>query len=281
MPNIIEFGKNSATSEQEVLLQFDSFLVSICGWERIDIVTDTVTDRDYVYYSQGTEAGKYRDLYVRLRAYANYIDVYGYSWWGSSSNNSGELYDSSYTRIPVNGTAFDWYGFGDKDGFWLVVDDGSYYYSLFGGYFDTYYDASFDSLPTCVIGNIYNSYWYTDSRVYGYGAADNLSPNVSGTSRKYVTYVNIYNDMLLHSSPSDRDGTEYGHCPFVMYCTDNVSGYEVRGELRHVLWFSGAGLTSGDWYTISGTNYKYFIKRYSDDHTEGFGPIDTASGTQW
>ena len=60
----------------------------------------------------------------------------------------------------------------------------------------------------------------------------------------------------------------------------NNSEKELRGELKHSLWFGGDTLASEDWVTISGTAYKYFINKYSADETFGVGPVLTTSG-EW
>jgi len=103
MPNLIEYITGSATTEQDLILALEDFMVNVLtGWTLIDKNTDTSSDRDYVFYSQGTEVGKYRDLYIRWRGYNNDIQIYGYQRWASSGDYDAQLNQSSYGIIKQN-----------------------------------------------------------------------------------------------------------------------------------------------------------------------------------
>jgi len=276
MPNLIEYITGSATTEQDLILALEDFMVNVLtGWTLIDKNTDTSSDRDYVFYSQGTEVGKYRDLYIRWRGYNNDIQIYGYQRWASSGDYDAQLNQSSYGIINCGTGPFTYWIFGDADGVWLVVKSGSDYYHGFGGYLVSYYCEDVDDLPTCIVGQYSTSYFFDSSSVYAYGppAAG------SGVVTSYITHKDLYTNYLTYGGPNQRDGS-VAHVPVVLIHSANVLETEVRGELRHALWFSGASLASEDWVTISGTNYKYFIKKYADDETVGFGPIPTTSG-EW
>jgi len=276
MPNLIEYITGVATTEQDLVLALEDFMLNVLsGWSVIDKNTDTASDRDYIFYSQGTEPGKYRDLYIRWRGYSNYLDVYGYQRWVNSGDYDAEMYSTSYTRVYCGAGPITYWIFGDADGVWIMMKDGSNYYSAFGGYLETYYCDDADDLPTFVVGQTSVSSFFDSSRCLGYSPPSTTSGNYT----IYITNKSIYNEFLTYGEPNQRDGS-VAHIPVVMYHTSTNAEKEVRGELRHCLWFGGNSISSEDWITISGTTYKYFIHKYSADEACGFGPVLTTSG-EW
>jgi len=276
MPNLIEYITGTATTEQDLILALEDFMVNVLtGWSVIDKNTDTASDRDYIFYSQGTVPGRYRDLYIRWRGYSDDVRVYGYQRWASSADYDAELHDTSYNIINCGAGPFNYWVFGDADGVWLIIKDGTSYWSGFGGYFETYYCDDIDDLPTCVVGHSSLSSFFTSPRVYGYGPP----PVGSGYKTSYVSNSAYYTTYLTYGEPNQRDGS-VAHLPIIMAHSTNNAEKEIRGELKHSLWFGGDTLASEDWVTISGTNYKYFISKYGADTTFGVGPITTLSG-EW
>jgi hypothetical protein len=112
-------------------------------------------------------------------------------------------------------------------------------------------------------------------------------PSLSGTGGTggwgYLSHKDAYTYMLQYNAPSDRDGS-WGYCPIVIFNSSSTNAAEnVRGELRHCVYIPGTGLSNGDWVSISGTEYKYFIQKYSTEVAEtiGLGPVLVSSGTEW
>jgi len=276
MPNLIEYIQGTAADEQEIILALEDFMTNvISGWTVLDKNTDTGTDRDYIFYSQGTTPGKYRDLYIRWRGISDDVRLYAYQRWNNSGDFDAELNDPTYNIMNVGAGSLTYWIFGDADGVWLLVKNGSNYYSGYGGYLETYYCNDVDDLPTCVIGQDASPSFFDSNRVYAYGP-----PSAgSGIETAYLTTKNLYTEFLTYGEPNQRDGS-VAHIPVVLYHSTNTPEYEVRGELRHALWFGGTSLAAEDWVTISGTNYKYFIQKYQNDETVGFGPVPTTSG-EW
>jgi len=263
---VVYYANGSASDEQDLVGDLHTFLTSTIGeWTRVGIITDTATDKDYVYKSQGTNPGMYRDLYIRIRGYGNYIYLYGYSYWESVGVNDGELHHSTYSKVSVGAAAIPYWFFGDEDHFWIVAKNDVTYYSGHAGYLDTYYTPTDDDLPMVIIGHSSASYGLSSNRMYSY------SPVVSGTNVAYTTSTSLQSQFLIYADPNDRDGAQ-GHVPYVIYTTA-AGQTEVRGELKGVLYFSGNTLVSEDWVTISGTSSKFFIRRYSATVCEGFGPV--------
>jgi len=262
-----EYSNGSATDEQDLVDKIHTFLTStIGGWERIDIVTDTASDKDYVYKSSGENVGLYRDIYARVRGYSNYVYFYGYSYWLDSGTNDGELYNSSYTRIIASAAPMDYWLFGNRDYFWVIVKVTTDLYPGGVGYLDSYYSPADDDLPMVVTGCSSSSYGYTATnrcRMY--------SPTISGYNVSVFSPATVQSQILVYGDPNDRDGSQ-AHLPYIMYCS--MAGHsEVRGEMPGVLYFSGVNLSNEDWVTISGTDSKFFIRRYSDSVCEGYGPV--------
>ena len=259
------YDSGTATDEQDLVGVIHTFLTStIGGWTRIGIITDTASDKDYVYFSNGEVPGLYRDMYIRVRGYSNYVYLYGYSYWSAGSND-GELHNASYSLISVGSSSIDYWFFGDRDHFWIVAKNGSDYYYGGAGYLDSYYSPSDNDFPLAVIGHSSISYGLADStKTVGYSAV------TSGTN-VILKAENTQTNLTAFGDPNLRDGSQ-AHTPAVMYCS-TAGHQEVQGELRGVLMFSGVTLTNEDWVTISGTDHKFFIARYSDSECVGFGPI--------
>ena len=276
MPNLIEYITGSATTEQDLVLALEDFMINVLtGWTVVDKNTDTVDDRDYIFHSQGTEVGKYRDLYIRWRAYNNDLDVYGYQRWVNSGDYDAELYNASYTRVNCGTGPFTYWIFGDADGVWIMIKEGTNYYHAYGGYLETYYCDDVDDLPTLVAGQPAVATFFDTSSMLGYGP-----PSAgSGTNTIYITSKDLYTNFLTYGEPNQRDGS-VAHTPIVVFHSSTGVQKELRGELKHALWFGGTSIASEDWVTLSGTTYKYFIQKYTDDETVGFGPVLTTSG-EW
>ena len=99
----------------------------------------------------------------------------------------------------------------------------------------------------------------------------NTDYTVSGTNVTGRCLSTVHSSVLAYADPNDRNAGR-AQLPFIVYST--TAGHtEIRGELRGVVQFSGVDLDNKDWVTISGTDYKFFIRRYSDSVCEGYGPV--------
>lgn len=264
---MVYYSSGSATTEQDLVTAIDTFLTSTIGsWTKIGTITDISSDRDYVYKASGPGLpGEYRDIYVRWRGYNNNLYVYGYSAWFSAVAYNDELYSNSYGltgAVPIN-----YWLFGDSTYLWVVWRNGSdtYYYSCFGGFISPYYSYQYDPLPLAIVGHTDYSTGLQGARTLMYSAT------VSGSDTVYYG-ANTQSTHLAYGDPNVRDNSQ-AHCPYILYST--VAGSkEVRGEFPGIVQFSGVSLSSTDWVSVSGTNYKFFIRKYGDDSCEGFGPVD-------
>jgi hypothetical protein len=266
----INFLKGTAATEQLLVTDLDTFLTGTCGWSRIGTISDTVTDRDYVFFSRGSVVGKYRDIYVRVRGNGDAIWLWGYTRWSSVSNSDETPTADNNT---ATGTALIAYWmFGNQDWFWLVIKNNSTaeYRSMFGGYIDTFYPPEEDDLPLAIVSHRYASTNFSGSSRIKMYVPFNVS---SGTAENFSGYD--ASTLLSYGSPNIRNAS-LANYPVVVV-NANATAPEVRGVLPGVLGFYGSTLTTGTWYIVSGTEDKFFRQKYSDAVCYGYGPIP--SGT--
>ena len=260
------YETGTATDEQDLVGKLDTFLTSVVGtWTKIDTVTDDPSTKDLVFHSPGH--GTHRDIYLRFRGSVNFVYIYGYSFWASSVDYDGEIYNSNHTCVATGSNSINYWFFGDVDYVWFVVEDSvaTTYCSGYGGLIESYYSPELDDLPLAVVGCYSYTYALNNNRIYMYSAT------ASGVAIEH-TIFNLYTPLLSYGDPSDRVSGVNAHAPFIVYSISTGSK-EIRGELKGALYFSGASFSSGDIVTISGTNDSYLIKKYSDTNCEAIGPI--------
>lgn len=265
---MVYYTSGTAATEQDVITAIDTFLTStIGGWVRLDTVTDTASDRDYVFFSRGETPGKYQDLYIRWRGYNNLIYVFGYSLWINSSTYSDQIHDTTYSRgNPGSGTVKYWL-FGTKDWLWVLFQNAAEasYYQLFGGYIDSYYTPEQDPLPLAIIGHYTYTYYFDNNRIRMY------VPMASGVSEFYTMVNDHQTTLLANGAPNARDGS-VAHYPVLVTQRATASYYEVRGELPGIVHVRGDTLASEQWVTVSGTSSQFFVTKYSTTVCCMFGP---------
>lgn len=114
--DIYEYNYGTCDTEQDFITEVSSFMVStLGGWEIIDTISDTSTNRDYVWKSPGEDPSNYRDIYVRMRGENNNIYLYGYGLWESTTAYWQELYNASYTFVPTWTSGLRYWMYGNKD----------------------------------------------------------------------------------------------------------------------------------------------------------------------
>jgi hypothetical protein len=261
---IYSYKNGIVTTEQDLVTEIDSFLTSdIGGWTRHVTVSDTASNRDYVFTSAG-ETGDYDQIYIRFRAEANYLYFYGYITFVDVGDNSGEIYDASYTRFPTGATPFRYWLVGNKD-FIQVHIMQAYYYMGYAGLIRSYYITETDNYPLLIRGMSGSSTtWNSSNTSYMH------NPTTSGEQAYKIysawdTYAVKY-DIGLRSP-------EVLMLPLVAYSA-TVSQYEVRGEPYGVFQSNATYTAHGaSMTTVSGSFLSFLIG------TDAFiyGPV--SSGT--
>ena len=264
---MVYYSAGTATTEQDLIVAIDTFLTSTIGsWSRIGTITDTSSDKDYVYKVAGPGTpGQYRDIFVCWGGDSNTLYVYGYSAWYSAASYSDQLYSTTYAATGAS--AIKYWFFGDSTYLWVVIKNGddNYYYSCFGGFIDSYYSYTYDPLPLAVVGQTSYATGLQEA-----GRTQMYSATVSGSNVNYLV-DHAQTDFLAYGDPNVRDNSQ-AHYPLILYST-TAGSKEIRGEFPGAVKFSGDTLVSEDWVVVSGTDYKFFIRRYSTDDCEGYGPV--------
>lgn len=93
-----------ATDEQEVIRNIDNFLLNYVGWYRLDTITDTATDRDYVWISDGEpdQAGNINSRIIRIRGQGNAVRFMCYSTYTNSITNTGLIFDATDSILSIS-----------------------------------------------------------------------------------------------------------------------------------------------------------------------------------
>jgi hypothetical protein len=226
---VYDYTHGVALTEQDFVSKADTFLVSTLGWTRIDTVSDSSSDRDYVWYSEGEDPENYRGIYIRMQGYANAIYNKGYGSYTKSDTYGHELYNASYSYVNCGSSALRYWMFGDKD-FICYIIMGSGEVSICGylGLINSYYLPATDPHPLLIKGNTSSSYsWNTAPCTYMYDTA-------SGSALFGV--YDAYTDALYHDVCYRASG--YTMLPPVLY--NNAGGKkEVRGEPKGVYQVNG------------------------------------------
>lgn len=287
MTSLLEYRNGYVANERELIVALEDFLLNQVGsWEVVYKINDVSTNRWYVFTSPGTEPGRFRPLYVSWQGTGN--TVYNTMWthYVNPGTNTDYVYNGDYNSAPTGGIPFRYYFFGDADGVWVGMQcpgQDHRWFTLYTGYFDSYYsDAVEDYYPACVAGQPDADRFFDSNRVLTYA---NWATS-SGTALAVFTSTDPYTNMLAYASPSARDGS-HGFVPLILIRnTGNADTYEVRGELKHTVQFSGQNLAYGSWIVISGTNHKYMVfgtgyNSAAPAECHGIGPILSSSGIDW
>lgn len=219
---VYSYTNGYSATEQDLITDIDTFLTStVGGWERHYTVSDTASNRDYCWASYGTVSGTYRRIFVRMRAESDYVYLYGYQDFTDESTNEGEIYDSSYTRIPTGSAPFRYWLVGNED-FVQVHVGQSYHYMAYAGLINTYYLPETDDYPLLIRGQSSSSTgWESTTSLYMH------NPTTSG-EQAYRSYSAGWASNVLDKDVGLRDSKVLA-LPLVIY-SSTASNYEVRGE---------------------------------------------------
>jgi hypothetical protein len=259
-------------TEQEFITEIDTFLTGTLLWTRVGTIADTSSDKDYVWSSTG-ESEDRSDVYIRLRGNGDYIYLYGYGLWASTSAYWQEVYSSSNTKIYTYGYSFRYWAFGNKDFICFVVTPTIYNYADpmvgYAGFIRSYYTPEKDPVPLLIKGSTSSSYtWVNTPQAYMHST--NASGVVAYTTYGVQTGILNYDSMVRRSSLL--------MWPIPLYNT-TASYKEVRGEPYGVYQVNGKFVGStGVITTASGVFITYKQGSYSNTDAFAFGPIASASG---
>lgn len=255
-------------TEQDLVTQLHTFLTSN-GWTRIEVVSDTASDRDYAWSSPGEEPDDNDTIYIRIRGYSNYLYNYGYITYTDSGDNTGELFDTTYTRVPTSGYGFRYWIFGDANFVCYTVMNGSdgNPYTAYAGLIRSNYIPETDNLPMIVKGHYSSSIsWQDTNNIYLH------DPTTSGEQQGQA--LNWWNTLTYDWNT--RTGS-VALLP-VIIANRNASYYEVRGEPYGVYQING--YNAGNFaplVSVSGV-FMCFKSANSASESYAYGPL--ASGIE-
>lgn len=267
--------------EQDLLFELDLFLTqTIQGWTQVKVVTDTASDKDIAYYSDGSAPGVYDRLWIRLRATGDELRPLASSNFLTATDTSSDpLGDAGDFTEMTTGTSSGIYWFAaNKDAVHVVVDhlDGNTRHGGFG-LWSTCYTALEDPKPFYVFGQTAQNQTFASAlRLQSYGPHSwglTIDTTNSGTVRPYEASHPIE---IANGTTNPRTG-ELKLVEPVFYTDSNFLYHEVRGEVPGLYMCGGENLTHGQLIeindtlgTISGT---YFIHRHTDALSWAIGPV--------
>jgi len=164
--SIYSYRTGVVDTEQDLVNEIHTFLTSVIGgWTRVEVISDSASDRDYAWSSEGEDdrdtgiAGA-DPIVIRARGYNNYIEQHTYGTYVSSASNTFEVYNSSYTKVYTGIDAFRYWMFGNKNFICYIIEEvpGNSYVGYMG-LIDSFYVPDTDPLPIANRGQTSASYY--------------------------------------------------------------------------------------------------------------------------
>jgi hypothetical protein len=272
------------SDEQDLLRELDFFMTqTVGGWVQATVITDTATDLQIAYYTDGSVVGFYDRCWVLLRGTADEFRLYGVSDWDGVSTTDGFGGNSDNIEVPVGAGGGTYWFMVNYDAVHVVIerDSDSNTYHCGCGHFVSYYSRQEDPKPFYVFGQTEVEQTFESAvRMQGYGPQSfgtSFSVLASGLSYGYEAAHPV---LIAKGTPNPRSGEPKLIEP--VFYTDDTSLYrEVRGEVPGLYMCGGAGYNHGSFMTITGTlgttAGNYFVHKHTDAVAWAIGPT-TVSG---
>lgn len=260
--------KGWASSEQGFVSLMKNFLVDSVGWS-YTTVSNTATDVDYAFSSAGEYPGSNDTIYIRLRGYNDHVYLYGYSYFQNDTTYSGQVHNSTYSRVYAGITPpFQYWAMADKDHLKFVLRDvnNEYYYHGYAGLIDTYYDSYNDKLPLLVFGTKDTSAHWSDDNSTVMMTAEPISD-------KYSVWT-VYSPTYATSNRADVCG---GY-RLLLYYKNNAQYQEVRGSPKGVYRVPDSCAGAGVELLLASGIYYSFNKIGNQNYSYMYGPVGTPPG---
>ena len=271
--------------EQALLGELDLFIVNTIGsWTREKVITDVATDKNIVYYTDGSETGVYDRLWVRIQATGDDLRFNTMSRFDSGTDTDYDAFGGSEASfdIEVSSTSGIYWFAANEDSVHVLVNTGTETRHGGFGHLLTCHTPTIDPKPFYVFGQTTASQLFSDAdRTAMYGPhswGTSYNATLSGTYRYYEAN---HPPEIAHGTPNPRSGEPKLVEP--LFFTDSVFGsYEVRGEMPGLFMCGGVGITTGsiininvDPTTVSGS---YLVHKYSDTYAWAIGPVTVSGG---
>jgi len=267
-------------TEQDLVTELDTFLTSyIGGWTRVETISDTASDRDYAWSSEGEDG---RDtgveganpIVIRARGNSNYIYHWTYGTYVNSSTNTFEIYDATYTRTGSGSNAFRYWMFGNKSFVCYILEDTpGYNYMTYLGLIESFYIPETDPLP------IANRSQYQAS--YGLTAGNTRCAmhSVTTSGLNWYEAIDWYTN-FLQNDIGNRSNNLF-MLPVLLRCDDASSSpdYEARGSFYGVYHANGTRLGNPGVVTTASGVFMAFKINNSNSYCNLYGPVASGIGS--
>jgi hypothetical protein len=184
-------------SEQIAVSKLKDFLTDEIGWTVAEDVTDTASDRDVVFQSDGEEEVQNNfTRYIRVRGTGDAIRLYTYETFINVSDFTGEVTDATYGLITTGAGTFEMQAVADKERVSFVVET-SFNTRLIGyvGRITSYYSVNQHPFPNLVKGGENILYDW----LYSANPRNMFMMGVDNTIKHYVP-ARVYDDATLDAS---------------------------------------------------------------------------------
>lgn len=255
----------TAATEQDFITAVDNILVQACGWELVVKVTNTATNRDFWWRSEGEVSGKYMPMFCSLQGTTDLVILEG-ATYVTAAGVVSDLMNSAVEGRMSWPNQRDYWVAGSKDYVHIFARDASNSHRSGGfGYLQTYYSKREDPYPVSVYGQSSATQTFAaNNRVIAYtmqslamsmgdGAFGGGFLGTVGSGSANFFRADDFSTILQYNAPSIRDGRRSAF-RIVPYLTNTVSLFtpEVRGEMPYLWQVWGAGLSIGNIITASG-----------------------------
>jgi hypothetical protein len=259
-----------ATTEQNLLLALDDFLTVDLNWTKIDTITDTTSDRNYVWRSNGSRTWKNaggEPITIHVRAYNDEWICAGYRTYINSTTYTFQLYNNPNTHVDLSESVLRYWFYGNDDFVCCLIHDPTTGEPVVAylGLIRSYYDAGRDDYPMLIKGSRYQYYsWYDNENAYMH--------NCTTSGAQTFESVSWWN--FLQYEQRVRHGCHL-MMPLVLV-NQNSSNQEMRGEPYGVYQVNGDLLPM--YGAISTASGVYLTIKFDSQGSEcnAFGPV--ASG---
>jgi len=253
-----------SSSEQSVVKRLKDQLV-VGGWSVVEEVSNTSSDVDFAFSSPTSDPSNYGPLYVRVRGYNGYIELYGYESYINSTTVSGELHDSTYSKVLVPSGEFRYWLFTGLDAVKIVMHDtgADKVYHGYAGRLESIYPTTLDSVPLVVFATS------TDSSHWGDGVSTRVLDYVGSTTAATPWTV-------LDATAS---GSSFcaGFSTASLVLTSSGSYPEVRGVVPGVCRVHAEHAPTGYSFVTSSGTYYSFSKSGAVAVGYAYGPVTNPS----
>ena len=259
------YGRWYVATEQDVVPPTSSLLCNLVGWYLIGVTTDTTSDRNYIFLSEGEEDDGYAPRMLQVRGNSNYIymrlPIYGaYNFftgaWGEPNLNSGVTYINSQSdpeRCAV---------FASKDRVVITTQPSTMTtWFLYSGFMDSFYSPTDCPSPVFVAGQHYHS--------------SSLSSNVFALNfANAEIQVNVSTGASItdNGAPNVRDGSYCFFNPIVYYNGDGIYK-ELHGRMKGCYMANYYAYAYGSYVQI-GNDYYYIFKSEPPAEAIAIGPVN-------